>query len=65
MQVNFEEFCAIIDELKAGDSHNNNNNNNGSTESENICLFLTNPLMSCIGTNPFILLNHCCQSELH
>jgi len=26
IQVNFEEFCAIIAELKAGDSHNNNNN---------------------------------------
>ncbi|XP_054271463.1 uncharacterized protein LOC128992082 isoform X2 [Macrosteles quadrilineatus] len=37
IQVNFEDFCAIIAELKAGDSHNNNNNNNGSAEKWSLC----------------------------
>lgn len=49
LQVNFEEFCAIIAELKTGDSHNNNNNN-GSSESEgHLCSFLINPLMRFVG----------------
>uniref|UniRef100_A0A1B6K8I3 EF-hand domain-containing protein n=1 Tax=Graphocephala atropunctata TaxID=36148 RepID=A0A1B6K8I3_9HEMI len=36
VQVNFEEFCAIIAELKSGDAHNNNNNN-GSSEKWALC----------------------------